>query len=126
MPPLSGTAGVMVQVNTSGEESKSGVEPGTPVVDLAKHIAEECANFRFRGLMTIGMPDYTSRPENFEALRKCREEVCAALGRRPGGGGALDGDERRLRGSDRDGKRLREGGIEHLRGQGLLQEVVSG
>ena len=71
--------GVMVQVNTSGEESKSGVEPGAPVVDLAKHIAEECANLRFRGLMTIGMPDYTSRPENFEALRKCREEVCAAL-----------------------------------------------
>ena len=69
----------MVQVNTSGEESKSGVEPGAPVVDLAKHIAEECANLRFRGLMTIGMPDYTSRPENFEALRKCREEVCAAL-----------------------------------------------
>ena len=56
--------GVMVQVNTSGEESKS-VEPGAPVVDLAKHIAEECANLRFRGLMTIGMPDYTSRPENF-------------------------------------------------------------
>ena len=72
--------GVMVQVNTSGEESKSGVEPGAPVVDLAKHIAEECANLRFRGLMTIGMPDYTSRPENFESLRKCREEVCAALG----------------------------------------------
>ena len=71
---------LMVQVNTSGEESKSGVEPGAPVVDLAKHIAEECANLRFRGLMTIGMPDYTSRPENFEALRKCREEVCAALG----------------------------------------------
>ena len=39
----------MVQVNTSGEESKSGVEPGTPVVDLAKHIAEECANLAFAG-----------------------------------------------------------------------------
>jgi hypothetical protein len=27
------------------------------------------------GLMTIGMPDYTSRPENFHCLLKCRTEV---------------------------------------------------
>jgi hypothetical protein len=25
--------------------------------------------------MTIGQPDYTSRPENFTALLKCREEA---------------------------------------------------
>ena len=71
--------GVMVQVNTSGEESKHGVEPGAAVVDLAK-IVRDAEHLRFEGLMTIGMPDYTSRPENFECLRKCREEVCAALG----------------------------------------------
>lgn len=29
--------------------------------------------------MTIGMPDYTSRPENFECLTACRKEVAAAL-----------------------------------------------
>jgi uncharacterized pyridoxal phosphate-containing UPF0001 family protein len=34
----------------------------------------------FRGLMTIGMPDYTSKPENFITLKKCRDDVCAALG----------------------------------------------
>ena len=66
--------GVMVQVNTSGEESKHGVEPGAAVVDLAK-IVRDAEHLRFEGLMTIGMPDYTSRPENFECLRKCREGV---------------------------------------------------
>ena len=29
--------------------------------------------------MTIGMPDYTSKPENFECLARCRAEVAAAL-----------------------------------------------
>lgn len=70
---------VLVQVNTSGEESKFGVEP-TDCVELARYIKEECPRLVFGGLMTIGMPDYTSKPENFETLRKCREDVCAALG----------------------------------------------
>ena len=30
--------------------------------------------------MTIGMKDYTSKPENFAALKKCRDDVCAGLG----------------------------------------------
>lgn len=59
------------QVNTSGEESKYGVEP-SEVVPLAKHVAESCPNLKLAGLMTIGMPDYTSRPENFDCLAKCR------------------------------------------------------
>ena len=71
--------GVMVQVNTSGEESKFGVEPGDALA-LAKHIHESCGSLKLEGLMTIGMPDYTSRPENFDALKKCRDEVCAGLG----------------------------------------------
>ncbi len=52
------------QVNTSGEESKSGVEPQA-VVPLVRHVLG-CKYLKFGGLMTIGMPDYTSRPENFE------------------------------------------------------------
>lgn len=47
---------VMVQVNTSGEESKSGVEPGAPCVALAKHIHDSCPGLRLAGLMTIGQP----------------------------------------------------------------------
>lgn len=55
---------MFVQVNTSGEESKSGVEPGE-VVPLVQHVLS-CKHLQFAGLMTIGMPDYSSRPENFE------------------------------------------------------------
>jgi len=59
-------------VNTSGEASKHGVEPNAATA-LASHIVNECAPaLAFRGLMTIGMPDYTSRPENFELLAKAR------------------------------------------------------
>ena len=55
------------QVNTSGEESKFGVEP-SDVVALAKHIKDSCPHLKFSGLMTIGMQDYTSRPENFKVV----------------------------------------------------------
>lgn len=70
---------VLVQVNTSGEESKSGVEP-SGCVELAKHVSLGCPNLEFCGLMTIGMLDYTSTPENFKTLANCRSEVCKALG----------------------------------------------
>lgn len=70
---------VMVQVNTSGEESKYGVAPGENVVDLAKHIRDNCKELKLIGLMTIGMPDYTSKPENFDCLKEERKRVCDAL-----------------------------------------------
>ncbi|XP_020591955.1 proline synthase co-transcribed bacterial homolog protein-like isoform X2 [Phalaenopsis equestris] len=70
---------VLVQVNTSGEESKYGVEP-SGCVELAKHVKLRCPSLIFSGLMTIGMLDYSSTPENFKTLRNCRTEVCEALG----------------------------------------------
>ncbi|KAF3451752.1 hypothetical protein FNV43_RR07848 [Rhamnella rubrinervis] len=70
---------VLIQVNTSGETSKSGVEP-SGCVELAKHVSLGCPNLDFCGLMTIGMLDYTSTPENFKTLAECRSEVCKALG----------------------------------------------
>ncbi|XP_020114385.1 proline synthase co-transcribed bacterial homolog protein-like [Ananas comosus] len=70
---------VLVQVNTSGEESKSGVDP-SGCVELAKHVKMGCPNLVFSGLMTIGMLDYTSTPENFKTLVNCRDEVCKELG----------------------------------------------
>lgn len=70
---------IMVQVNTSGEESKFGVNPGD-VLSLCRHVHTECSNLQLAGLMTIGMPDYTSRPENFECLQECRAEVARELG----------------------------------------------
>ncbi|KAG1330518.1 pyridoxal phosphate homeostasis protein [Cocos nucifera] len=70
---------VLVQVNTSGEESKSGVEP-SGCLELAKHVKLNCPNLVFSGLMTIGMLDYSSTPENFQTLTNCRAEVCKELG----------------------------------------------
>ncbi|KAI4306122.1 hypothetical protein L6164_029429 [Bauhinia variegata] len=70
---------VLVQVNTSGEASKSGVDPSN-CVELAKHVKFSCPNLLFSGLMTIGMPDYSSTPENFQTLLNCRTEVCKAIG----------------------------------------------
>lgn len=71
---------VFIQVNTSGEESKYGVEPGADCVKLAQYIAKDCPNLQLAGLMTIGMPDYTSRPENFSCLSQCRKDVAEAVG----------------------------------------------
>lgn len=54
---------VFIQVNTSGEELKSGLPPlsssqenlhEAKVVALATHILENCPNLRLHGLMTIG------------------------------------------------------------------------
>ncbi|XP_008780848.1 pyridoxal phosphate homeostasis protein [Phoenix dactylifera] len=70
---------VLVQVNTSGEESKSGAEP-SGCLELAKHVKLNCPNLVFSGFMTIGMLDYTSTPENFKTLSNCRAEVCQELG----------------------------------------------
>ena len=60
-----GSLDIYVQVNTSGEESKFGVEP-QDCVSLAEHVHKECDLLRFAGLMTIGQQDYTSRPEDFQ------------------------------------------------------------
>ncbi|KAK3137486.1 hypothetical protein QOZ80_5BG0452930 [Eleusine coracana subsp. coracana] len=69
---------VLVQVNTSGEESKFGVDP-SGCVALAIHVKLNCPNLVFSGLMTIGMLDYSSTPENFKTLSNCRKEVCKEL-----------------------------------------------
>lgn len=47
---------VMIQVNTSGEEGKSGVEPDSDdLKELAKCVVDECSeNLKLVGLMTIG------------------------------------------------------------------------
>lgn len=47
------TLSVMVQVNTSDEDQKSGVPPSDAVA-LAQHITEKCPALHLEGLMTIG------------------------------------------------------------------------
>ena len=73
---------VFVQVNTSGEESKHGVEPSA-AAPLALEIRGKCPNLKVAGLMTIGQPDYSSRPENFVCLARVREEVARVLNCEP-------------------------------------------
>ena len=48
---------ILVQVNTSGEESKRGVEP-KDTADLCKHVRENCPHLHCAGLMTT--PSSTS------------------------------------------------------------------
>jgi PLP dependent protein len=70
-------------VNTSGEESKFGVMPDA-AVPLAQHVHKKCPHLRLAGLMTIGQPDYSSRPENFTCLVEVRRAVAGALAMDPG------------------------------------------
>ena len=83
--PEAGRLRVMVQVNTSGEEAKSGVEPGEALA-LAKHIVEACPSLRFTGLMTIGAiarskaTTKETENEDFLSLKKVRGEVAEGLG----------------------------------------------
>lgn len=69
---------VMVQVNTSGEESKSGCTP-EEAPELAAHVVEQCPNLKLIGLMTIGAPDTSDEPEAFRTLARAREAVSARL-----------------------------------------------
>lgn len=62
-------------MNTSGEDTKSGVEP-EGVVALAKYVKNECKHLDIRGLMTIGMPDFSPRPKCFAVLEVSKPETC--------------------------------------------------
>jgi hypothetical protein len=81
---------VLIQVNTSGEGSKSGLPPlskpttddiqiDTELTKLAKHVITECPRLRFEGLMTIGAIEQSQQAaesgENpdFECLKETRE-----------------------------------------------------
>eukprot|EP01065_Artemidia_motanka_P050242 TRINITY_DN8547_c0_g1_i1.p1 TRINITY_DN8547_c0_g1~~TRINITY_DN8547_c0_g1_i1.p1 ORF type:complete len:264 (+),score=65.80 TRINITY_DN8547_c0_g1_i1:193-984(+) len=70
---------VMVQVNTSSEESKGGCDPDG-ATELCGCILKECPQLRLKGLMCIGR--YTSPPgtEDFEVLRRTRDRVSEAVG----------------------------------------------
>ena len=66
---------MLLQVNTSGEESKFGVAPAE-AKSLAEGVAQ-CANLRVRGLMTIGAhtDDEDEIRTSFRSLRETAEEL---------------------------------------------------
>lgn len=73
---------IMIQVNTSGENEKNGVEP-SGVVDLTKFVLENCPNLEFDGIMTIGKFGYNLEDgpnPDFLKLKECRDEICQSLG----------------------------------------------
>jgi hypothetical protein len=69
------TLEVFVQVNTSGEDSKSGVEP-EEAVELCQQIVQECERVKLKGVMTIGAPGDLSC---LDALVNCRDKVAETL-----------------------------------------------
>jgi pyridoxal phosphate enzyme (YggS family) len=77
---------VLIQINTSGEDSKSGVPPlsdsssleTSELILLAGHILKECPKLRLEGLMTIGALELslaaseTEKNADFERLKETR------------------------------------------------------
>ena len=67
---------ILSQVDTSGEDTKSGVT-AEEAVDLAKHILSDCSHLKFAGVMTIGAPgDMTC----FDKLVDARKLIATATG----------------------------------------------
>ena len=90
---------IYIQLNTSSEPSKSGVEPcpspshssesppsDFPSLSLAKHVESQCPHLHIQGLMTIGAiarSEAASQGElndDFECLKRERETLCKAMG----------------------------------------------
>ena len=72
---------ILLEVNVSGERSKSGMAPGS-VAEVVRHIVEECPRLTVEGLMT--MAPFSENPEDarpfFRALRELRDSVQDGLG----------------------------------------------
>jgi pyridoxal phosphate enzyme (YggS family) len=81
---------VYLQVNTSGEDSKSGVDPlgdgadaSAPLATLAIHVRDACPCLQIAGLMTIGSWEAShTEGENpdFTMLKASRTRLAAILG----------------------------------------------
>jgi len=74
---------IFLQVNTSGEDSKSGLEP-KDTVTVAREIMEQCPHLNVAGLMTIGSREASTlwgelNPD-FQCLSAVRDKVEGALG----------------------------------------------
>ena len=70
---------IYIQVDTSNEDTKSGVPPAE-AIGLIQAIQSECSRLRVSGLMTIGAPGDISC---FDRLVETRLEVTSALGVAP-------------------------------------------
>ncbi|KAI8803789.1 hypothetical protein BJ742DRAFT_682746, partial [Cladochytrium replicatum] len=75
---------VFVQINTSGEESKSGVQP-EEALSVCEHIIRNCPHLELAGLMTIGSPENSERDDNpdFVLLREKSQAIAQSLSLSP-------------------------------------------
>lgn len=101
---------VLLQVNTSGEDSKSGLPPLTSssisdlenseLVNLARHILTQCPKLRLEGLMTIGALELslsaseTEKNADFERLKETRDLLADHLNGTYGEGDRRWGEEK--------------------------------
>jgi pyridoxal phosphate enzyme (YggS family) len=68
--------GIYIQINTSGEESKSGIQSSEELKTLVDGITSNCPHLKVLGLMTIGAPgDYSC----FDKLVEMRETAATLL-----------------------------------------------
>lgn len=65
---------VFVQVNTSGEASKSGHDAAT-AMEVARYIVKSCSRLRLRGLMTIGPTDGSDPSPFFRSLKEAKKAI---------------------------------------------------
>lgn len=75
--PTAESLRVFVQVNTSGEVEKSGVQPAEAAT-LCRHILEGCPHLHLQGLMTIGAiarSQAAGDNDDFLGLRQVRDQV---------------------------------------------------
>jgi pyridoxal phosphate enzyme (YggS family) len=92
LPERSTPLNVYLQLNTSSEDSKSGLQPLKPsdpssssaeVVQLAKHVLTSCPSLKLLGLMTIGSFEASHDPSkpnpDFTCLKECRKELARVL-----------------------------------------------
>lgn len=77
---LDRTLDVLVQVNTSGEATKSGVTPADAVAVVQEVAARD--RLRVRGLMTVGLqsPDEAAVRASYRALRELRDRAADVIG----------------------------------------------
>lgn len=72
---------ILIQVNTSKEENKGGIEP-EQCANFAAHIRDQCKKLKLKGLMTIGRNghDFSMGPNpDFDCLVECGKKVSERL-----------------------------------------------
>ncbi|KAF9325569.1 hypothetical protein BG006_010959 [Podila minutissima] len=72
---------IFLQVNTSAEETKSGMLP-REALDVARHVVSSCAHLKLAGLMTIGSPNpdlENGENPDFKTLNECRAIIQETL-----------------------------------------------